>query len=73
MESCDLDPATFQKKSFLMQNYVLWFLKAKKNTHLQFKKRWFGLCKFWFYFPNNIILLIIMDKFDPKPILVNIK
>jgi hypothetical protein len=33
MESCDLDPATFQKESFLMGNYILWFLKAK-NTHI---------------------------------------
>jgi len=55
-----------------MGDYVLWFLKAIKTHIDKLKKNWFGTYNIWYYFPNNIMLLVIMDQFDPKPILVNI-
>jgi hypothetical protein len=59
-------------KSFLIGDYVLWFLKDKKTHIDKLKKGSFGTYKIWYYFPNNIMLLVRMDKFGPKPILVNI-
>jgi hypothetical protein len=44
-----------------------------QNKHIgKFLKQWFGSYKIQYYFPNNIILLINIDKFEPNPILVNI-
>jgi hypothetical protein len=36
------------------------------------KKKWFGPYKIRYCLPNNIILLVNIDKFEPNPILVNI-
>jgi hypothetical protein len=41
--------------------------------HLEnFTEKWFGLYKIQFCLPNNIVRLIIVDKFDPNLILVNV-
>jgi hypothetical protein len=41
--------------------------------HLEnFTENWFGLYKIQFCLPNNIVRLIIVDKFDPNLILVNV-
>jgi hypothetical protein len=41
------------------------------NMHPNFK-RWFGPYRIQYYLPNNTILLITIDKFDPNLVLVNI-
>jgi hypothetical protein len=41
--------------------------------HLEnFTEKWFGLYKIQFCLPNNIVRLVIVDKFDPNLILVNV-
>ncbi len=50
----------------------MWFPKGEK-THLgKFKKRWFGLFRVQYCLPNNTILLIFVNNFEPNPILVNV-
>jgi hypothetical protein len=51
---------------------VLWFLGVVFKHVLKFQRRWFGLYRIQYYFPNNIVLFITIDKFDTNPILVNI-
>jgi hypothetical protein len=46
--------------------------KRQKGTHRIFLKRWFGTYKIQYCPPNNIVLLVNIDKFEPNPILVNI-
>jgi len=38
----------------------------------KFQKGWFGPYKIQYYLPNNIILLVTINKFDPNLILVYI-
>ncbi len=38
----------------------------------KFQNRWFGPYRIQYYLPNNIILLMIIDKFGLNPILINI-
>jgi len=59
-------------KTFFMEDTIFWFLKGKKEHTKKFKKWWFGLYKIQYCLPNNTILLINIDKFEPNPILVNI-
>ncbi len=45
----------------------------EKNTHLgKFKKRWFGLFKVQYCLPNNIVLFVCVNNFEPSPILVDV-
>jgi hypothetical protein len=44
-----------------------------QKTHLgKFTKKWFGPYKVQFYLPNNIMLLVSLNKFDPNRVLVNV-
>ncbi len=52
---------------------MLWFSKVISKHAPEFQRWWFGPYKIQYYLPNNIVLLITIDKFDPNPILVNIK
>ncbi len=55
-----------------MGDYVLWFPKAKKQHIGKISKS----CSipYWiqYYLPNNTTLLVIIDKFHPNLILVNV-
>jgi hypothetical protein len=60
------------KKKFQFGNYVLWFPKGE-NTHMgKFKNRWFGPFRVQYCLPNNIIILIYVNKFEPNLVLVNV-
>jgi hypothetical protein len=52
------------RRSSKFGDYVLWFPK--------FKKRWFGPFKVQYCLPNNIVLLVSTNNFEPNPILVNV-
>jgi hypothetical protein len=52
--------------------FCLWFPRAIKAHNPKFQRQWFGPYKFQYCLPNNTMLLVIIDKFDPNPILVNI-
>jgi hypothetical protein len=44
-----------------------------EKTHLgKFKKRWFGPFKVRYCLPNNIVILVFVNNFEPNPILVNV-
>ncbi len=47
---------------------VLWFPKGRKEHTGKFKKWWFGSYKIQYFLPNNIVILINIDKFKPNPI-----
>jgi hypothetical protein len=51
---------------------VFWFPKRQKEHTKKFKKQWFGLNKIQYCLPNNIALLVNIDKFESNPILVNL-
>jgi hypothetical protein len=59
-------------KSFTLGDHMLWFPKAHKEHTCMFKQNWFGPYKIKYCLLNNITLLVIIDKFDPNPILINI-
>ncbi len=62
----------YQTKSFSRGDYVLWFPNACMEHISKFIKRWFGPYKIQYCLFNNKTLLVIVNKFDPNPILVNI-
>jgi len=51
---------------------VLWFPKAREGHISKFKQHWFGPYMIQYCLLNNTTFLVIVDKFDPNPILVNI-
>ncbi len=55
-----------------MGDIVLGFLKGRKEHIEKFKKWWFGPYKIHYSFPNNIVLFVNINMFEPNPILVNI-
>ncbi len=58
------------KKQFNSSDYALWFLKGN-NSHLgKFNRKWFGLYRVQYVLPNNIVLLVTVEKFETGPILV---
>jgi hypothetical protein len=60
------------EKKFQVGEFVLWFPKGEKTHFGKFKKRWFGPFKVQYFLPNNIILLIFINNFEPNPISVNV-
>jgi hypothetical protein len=60
------------ENKFQFGDYVLWFPKGKKTHLSKLKKIWFGPFKVWYCLPNNIVLLIFVNNFEPKPVLVNV-
>jgi hypothetical protein len=53
-------------------SYVLWFLRVVKTQNPKFQRGWFGPYRIQYCLPNNIVLLVTIDKFDSNLILVNI-
>ncbi len=39
----------------------------------KFKKRWFGQFRVQYCLPNNIVLFVSINNFEPNSILVNVK
>ena len=55
-----------------MGDYVLWYPKGA-NVHAgKLRNKWFGPYQVQYLLPNNIVLLVTLDKFDPDPVIVNI-
>jgi hypothetical protein len=57
---------------FQSRDNVLWFLKVISAHVPKFQRRLFGPYRIQYYLLNNMILLVIIDKFDPNLVLVNI-
>ena len=57
---------------FRMGDYVLWFPKGA-NVHTgKLRNKWFGPYRVQYLLPNNTVLLVTVDNFDPDPVIVNI-
>ena len=57
---------------FRIGDYVLWFPKGA-NVHAgKLWNKWFGPYRVQYLLPNNTVLLVTVDKFDPDPVIVNI-
>jgi hypothetical protein len=42
-------------------------------NHLRkFTRKWFGPYKVWYVLPNNIVLLVTIEKFETNLVLVNV-
>jgi hypothetical protein len=52
---------------------VIMFPKGNKSLLGKFTKKWFGLYKVQHVLPNNIMLLVIIEKFETNLVLVNVK
>ncbi len=60
------------KKQFSFGDYVLWFPKGNKSHLGKFTRNWFGPYKIQYVLPNNIVLLVTIEKFETKHVLVNV-
>jgi hypothetical protein len=50
----------------------MWFPKGNKSHLGKFTKKWSGPYKVQYVLPNNIALLMIIEKFETNPMLVNV-
>jgi len=50
----------------------MWFPKHNKSHLGKFIKKWFGPYKIQYVLPNNIMLLVVIDKFETNLVLVNL-
>ena len=55
-----------------MGDYVLWFPKGANVYAGKLRNKWFGPYRVQYLLPNNTILLVTKDKFDPDLVIVNI-
>ena len=55
-----------------MGDYVLWYSKGTNVHARKLQNKWFGPYRVQYLLPNNTILLVTIDKFDPDPVIVNI-
>ncbi len=51
---------------------MLWFLGVISKHVPKFQRRWFGQYIIQYCLPNNIILFVTINKFDPNLVHVNI-
>jgi hypothetical protein len=49
----------------------MWFLKGNKSHLRKFINKWFGLYIIQYVLPNNIVLLVTIEKFETNLVLVN--
>ena len=51
---------------------MLWYPKGA-NVHAgKLRNKWFGPYRVQYLLPNNTVLLVTVEKFDPNPVTVNI-
>jgi hypothetical protein len=62
----------FIETKFQFGDYILWFLGVVSKHAPKFQRRWFGTYRIQYCLPNNIILFVIVDKFYPNSVFVNI-
>jgi hypothetical protein len=60
------------EKQFNFGDYVPWFPKGKKSHLGKFTKKWFGPYKIQYVLPNNIVLLVTIEKFETNSVIVNV-
>jgi hypothetical protein len=60
------------EKQFSFGDYVLWFPKGIKSHLGKFTRKWFGPYIIQYMLPNNIVLLVTIEKFETNLVLVNV-
>jgi len=50
----------------------MWFPKGNKSHLRKFPRKWFGPSKSKYVLPNNITLLVIIEKFETNHVLINV-
>jgi hypothetical protein len=60
------------KKKISFGDYVPWFPKGNKSHLRKFTRKWFGPYRIQYVLPNNIMLLVTIEKFETNPTLVNV-
>jgi hypothetical protein len=60
------------EKQFSFNDYVLCFPKGDKSHLGKFTKKWFGPYRIQYVLPNNIVLLVTIEKFETNLVLVNV-
>ncbi len=50
----------------------MWFPKNNKSHLGKFTNKWFGSYKIQYVLPNNIVLLVTIEKFETNHVLVNV-
>ncbi len=56
---------------FNFGDYVLWFPKGNMSHLRKFTRKWFGPYNVQYVLPNNIVLLVTIEKFETNLMLVN--
>jgi hypothetical protein len=60
------------EKQFNFGDYVLWFPKGNKSYLRKFTNKWFRPYIVQYVLPNNIMLLVTIEKFETNLALVNV-
>lgn len=57
---------------FQWEDYVSWFLGVDYKHVFKFQRKWFKTYRIQYVLPNNIVILVTINKLNPNLILVNI-
>jgi len=67
-----IESAKKHRKEVLIWRLCFMVSEGRK-THLgKSEKRWFGPFKVQYFLPNNYVLLVFVNNFEPNPTLVNV-
>ncbi len=72
MESCFVKLVKVHKKEVQVWRLCTLVPRTTKTHIGKFTKKWFGPYRIQFCLPNNIVLLVTLDNFDPNFMLVNV-
>ncbi len=72
MEQSIMESTKESKKIIQFGDYVMWFRKGNKSHIGKFTLKQFGLYKIQYVLPNNIVLLVTIEKFEANLVLVNV-
>ncbi len=61
-----------QKNSLVLVIMFYGFQKGNKSYLGKCPRKWFGLYRVQYVLPNNIVLLVIIEKFEINLVLVNV-
>ncbi len=71
MEQIYVESTKTQRKSSNLETMFCDFPKEKIHIG-QIQKRWFGPFRVQYYLPNNIIILVFINNFEPNPVLFHV-
>jgi hypothetical protein len=60
------------RKAVWFCDYVMWFPKGNKSHLGKFTRKWFRSYILQYVLPNNIMLLVTIEKFETNAMLINV-